>query len=233
MIEWYPQLPSTMDAVHRRAREGAPHGLGIGAREQTGGRGRRGRHWSSPPGGVWLSVLCRPATPEGLECLSLRAGLVVADALEHLTGGAVSIQIKWPNDLLLDGRKVAGILCETRFEGDRPGWVVVGVGINLTNPIEPGLTARATRLADHASPPEPDPLAERIRAGIAGAGADGGPLTTAELAGFHDRDALAGRAVAAPVAGWADGITAEGHLRVRTEAGLERIVLAGEVVTLG
>ena len=101
---------STMDALHELAQAGAPAGTAVVAEAQVAGRGSRGRGWSSPPGGLWLSVLARPRTA-GLELLSLRAGLAVAELLDRLGVGARA-RLKWPNDLMLDGRKAGGILCD-------------------------------------------------------------------------------------------------------------------------
>jgi BirA family biotin operon repressor/biotin-[acetyl-CoA-carboxylase] ligase len=101
---------STMDVLHDLAAEGAEAGTVVVADEQTGGRGSRGRGWRSPPGGLWLSALYRPGLAAGTELLSLRVGLAVAQAVEALATG-LRVSIKWPNDLLLDGRKLGGILC--------------------------------------------------------------------------------------------------------------------------
>ena len=84
------------------------------------GRGSRGRTWHSPLGGLWLSVLYRPRTPAGVELLSLRVGLAVAEAIEAV-GRKLHVAIKWPNDLMLDDRKLGGVLCEARWQGEDPG----------------------------------------------------------------------------------------------------------------
>jgi len=118
---------STMDVLHELAQGGAPAGTAVVAEEQTAGRGSRGRHWASPIGGLWLSVLSRPATA-GLELVSLRAGLAVAELLERL-GVSGRIMIKWPNDLMLDDRKTGGLLCEARWQGAALAWVVIGLGL--------------------------------------------------------------------------------------------------------
>ncbi len=180
MIEWHDVLPSTMDAVHARAEAGAPHGAAVAAREQSAGRGRRGRGWRSPRGGLWVSVVCRPADASAMEHLSLRVGLAVADALERLLPGLPHLTVKWPNDLLLAGRKVAGILCEARWDGGHPAWVAVGLGLNVANPVPPELRGLATCLAEHAEVPGPETLAAPLVQAIARAAALPGALTDPE-----------------------------------------------------
>lgn len=135
----YDVVGSTMDVAHQLAAEGAPEGTLVWATRQEQGRGRLGRTWISPEGGLYCSFILRPTRPvnETPE-LSLVAGQAVAEAIKELTG--LSPIIKWPNDLLLNDKKVAGILVEAR-EG-----VIIGIGINLTtNPIQ--LLEVATSLA--------------------------------------------------------------------------------------
>jgi len=127
--ELFRQLPSTLDAIHQLGIQGAPVGTTVIAEEQTAGRGRDGRTWHSPPGGVWLGVLFRPqhAVPG---TVAIRAGLAVADTVDALLGGPVA-RLKWPNDVLLDDRKLAGVLCEGRWQGERLQWLAVGVGVAI------------------------------------------------------------------------------------------------------
>jgi len=111
---------STNDRARELATAGAPHGTLVTAGEQTAGRGRQGRTWIAPPGkALLLSLVIR--TPRAL--LSLRTGLAVADI------AGPGAQIKWPNDVLLEGRKVAGVLVEAR---PQEGWAVLGIGVNLS-----------------------------------------------------------------------------------------------------
>lgn len=169
-----------MDAAHAMAQSGAAHGSAVTAREQAAGRGRRGRAWVSSRGGLWLSVVCRPQVATGMEHLSLRVGLAVAEALERLIPRMPAVSIKRPNDLLIAGRKVAGILCEARWEGPAPSWVVVGLGLNLSNNLGDALAKTATRLADYGLGTEPDALAEPLARAIADASLGAGPLTAEE-----------------------------------------------------
>ncbi|MGE3618000.1 MAG: biotin--[acetyl-CoA-carboxylase] ligase, partial [Gemmatimonadales bacterium] len=128
------RVGSTQDEAHRLAAEGAPAGTVVVAAEQDQGRGTRGREWTSGRGGLWLTAILRPREAPLLEGLSLRIGLALAPVLEAVAPGGL-IQLKWPNDLVAANRKLGGILCEARWVGDRPGWVAVGVGINVRNPL--------------------------------------------------------------------------------------------------
>ncbi|HZH80428.1 MAG TPA: biotin--[acetyl-CoA-carboxylase] ligase, partial [Gemmatimonadales bacterium] len=126
-------LDSALNAVHELGSQGAPAASVVIAEQQTAGRGRDGRTWHSPPGGVWLGVLLRPTRAE-LGVLSVRVGLAVADAVDGLLGRAET-RLKWPNDVLLAERKLAGILCEGRWHGEVLQWLGLGVGINVCNSI--------------------------------------------------------------------------------------------------
>lgn len=221
------RTPSTMDVLHELAREGAVAGTAVVASEQAAGRGSRGRSWSSPRGGLWLSVLARPGMAS-LELLSLRAGLAVADLL-HGRGAGDRVRVKWPNDLMLDERKVGGILCEARWQGDVPAWVVVGLGLNVANPPGPGLEAVAARLADVLPSETPESLLEDTIVALREVDTAAGPLSSAERARFAGRDWLRGRTLSAPEPGVADGIEADGSLRVRRADGTIAAVRAGTV----
>ena len=141
-------IPSTQDAVHRLAEGGAPAGTMVLADEQTAGRGRQGRAWHSPAGcGVWMSVLLRPPQPPAGGALAVRAGLAAIDAIADAAPG-VAARLRWPNDLMVAGRKAGGILCEVRWSGAAVSWVAVGVGINVKGPVDPAIRDRALALAD-------------------------------------------------------------------------------------
>lgn len=117
------RLGSTNDLLRSLAQRGAREGTVVLAREQTGGRGRMGRTWASPPGGLWLSILLRPDDPFDPR-VGLAAAVGVAAALRRVSGAEVGL--KWPNDLVLHGRKVGGVLVESV-----PPWAVVGIGVNV------------------------------------------------------------------------------------------------------
>jgi BirA family biotin operon repressor/biotin-[acetyl-CoA-carboxylase] ligase len=203
----YDEVGSTLDVAHELAAQGAEAGTLIVANTQTAGRGRMGRTWRSEPGaGIWLTLIERPTDAGALEVLSLRIGLALAPALDAFADQRV--QLKWPNDLYLRGRKLAGILVEARWREGRPEWVAIGVGINLRPPAsEPraiGLGGDATRAVVVSA------IAPALRAVAACAG----PLTGAELDAFAARDLAVGRRCIEPVAGVVAGIDASGALLV-------------------
>ncbi len=135
-IEWHDRVTSTMDLAAERAAAGEPAGLVVVAEEQTQGRGRHGRRWEAPHGtSLLFTVLCRP--PLALvqdERLSVRVAERVADGIARLTG--LRATIKEPNDLLVNGRKLAGILLQSRIEGQRLDHLLIGIGINVNVPPE-------------------------------------------------------------------------------------------------
>lgn len=140
----YESLDSTNDAVFKLGEEGLPEGAVVFAEEQKKGRGRLGRTWESPKGrSVLFSYLLRPNfTPSQISRITLVTALSIARALKTLTG--VDVGIKWPNDILFEGKKLCGILTEMSAETDRIKFVVVGAGINLNSRPEelpPGATS--------------------------------------------------------------------------------------------
>jgi BirA family biotin operon repressor/biotin-[acetyl-CoA-carboxylase] ligase len=151
---------STNDEAKRLAREGAAAGTLVWALEQTAGRGRRGRVWSSPRGNLYLSLIRRPAAPPDRAAqLGFVAALAVADAVRELAPGLGEPACKWPNDVLLGGRKIAGILLESEMgkSGDL-AFVVVGVGVNLAS-APPDTEYPATSIAAEGVPPPAPPAA--------------------------------------------------------------------------
>lgn len=126
-LEYHDSIPST----NARARELAIDGesdVVVVADSQTGGRGRLNREWVSPSGGIWCSLLVRPDVPVAhAPVFTLAAAVTTAEALQTI---GIDAQIKWPNDVLVDGQKIAGILSEMEGEADRLSWVVVGIGLN-------------------------------------------------------------------------------------------------------
>jgi BirA family biotin operon repressor/biotin-[acetyl-CoA-carboxylase] ligase len=126
-VEHHSHLSSTSDRLKELARGGAPEWTVVLADEQAAGRGRQGRAWASPRGGLYLSVLLRPTLAQAA-LVPLAAGVAVAEALGELGTRA---ELKWPNDVLVDGRKVAGILAEASSSGSAIDWVVLGIGVNL------------------------------------------------------------------------------------------------------
>ncbi len=208
------QVASTMDAAHALAAEGAPAGTLVIAEEQLVGRGRGGRSWTSEArAGLWMTMIERPRNADGLDVLSLRVGLHLAPVLERWTRAPVAL--KWPNDLYVGKRKLAGVLIEARWRGARADWVAIGVGINLAAPAD---APEAIGL-DAAASDAVAVLAEAVPAIRAAAFATG-PLREAELLAFAARDLARGHSVSQPARGTARGISAAGELLVETAEGL-------------
>jgi BirA family transcriptional regulator, biotin operon repressor / biotin---[acetyl-CoA-carboxylase] ligase len=148
----YETIGSTSDEAKRFARGGAEEGLIVWAKAQTAGRGRRGRVWVSPPGNLHMSLVLRPNCRAGVAAqLGFVAALGMADALGEVAAG-LAISCKWPNDLLANDKKIAGILLETEMTGgELPDFVVLGIGVNLA--ASPDDTPYpATSLAEEGAP---------------------------------------------------------------------------------
>lgn len=211
------------DSTNERARElaarGAPHGTLVTARAQTAGRGRQGRSWAAPPG---RALVCSLVLREPPRLLPLAAGVAVAEV-----AGAGAL-VKWPNDVLLGGRKVAGILVEGR---PQERWAVLGIGLNVAvrhQDFPPELRDRAGTLG--LEPTAIEPTLERLLRSL------GGWLQAPEgeiLDAIRARDALIGRPVRwAGGSGRGAGIDGDGRLVVETGDG--RVALdAGEVHLTG
>lgn len=210
-VALYDAVGSTLDVAHRLAPEAASGTLVV-ADEQTAGRGRQGRRWQSEPGaGLWITLIERPADARALDVLALRCGLYAAESLDALAGGTV--QVKWPNDLHLGARKLAGILIETRWRGTTPDWVAIGFGLNVREPALAtaiGLTEGASRLA----------ALECVVPALRRAAGASRHLSRDELARWHARDHTADRVIVEPAAGRAVGIESDGQLVVLSPDGV-------------
>lgn len=146
----YDVLPSTNDEAARLARSGAPEGTVVWALRQTAGRGRRGRSWTSAEGNLFVSIILRPQAPPARAAeLSFVAAVAAAEAVDALNRGGSPAMCKWPNDVLLSGGKIAGILLESEAgEGGSVAWVVVGLGVNLAGcPLDVERPAAALPMA--------------------------------------------------------------------------------------
>lgn len=208
----FRELPSTLNAIHDLAAQGAPTGSVVIAEAQTAGRGRDGRSWHSPAGGVWLGMLLRPARAE-LGVMSVRVGLVVADAVDALLG-RVETRLKWPNDVLLGDRKLAGILCEGRWHGETLQWLAVGVGVNVRNAIPTAVARRAVALAEWLPAVRRLDVLDRLVPAVARLASGEPALSERECAAFAARDWLHGRQLRSPAAGRARGLRPDGALLV-------------------
>ena len=147
-IRCLESVGSTQQLLDSLERQGVPEGSVVIAREQTAGRGRHGRSWHSPPGlGLTLSALLRPDSPGSLVLYSLGAAVAACEAVRSLD---VPAEIKWPNDLVISGRKVGGLLVEGRMEGERIRAVLIGCGLNVSHTaadLPPENAPNATSLA--------------------------------------------------------------------------------------
>ena len=207
------RVSSTMDAAHALAGAGAPAGTLVVAEEQTAGRGRGGRHWTSRRGaGIWMTLIERPTATEGLDVLSLRVGLHLAPVLERWSAGPV--RLKWPNDLFVGVGKLAGVLIEARWRGATPDWIAIGLGINLAPPRD---------TADAAGLPGADAVAvlEEAVPAVRAAAFAVGALRDDELAAFARRDLAVGHRVSRPADGLVRGISPTGELLLETPGGVE------------
>jgi BirA family biotin operon repressor/biotin-[acetyl-CoA-carboxylase] ligase len=246
-VRWHASVPSTMDVAAALAAEGAAHGVVVAAEEQTAGRGRRGSTWSSPPGaGLYFSLIARPSafakasadkqvpSPKSqaptLSLLTLAAGVGVRDGIAAASG--LAADLKWPNDVLVGRRKLAGILAEGLAIGTSHQAIVIGVGVNVQPAAYPSdVAARATSIE-----------------GELGRAVDRDALFAAILDALWHRlatleespgDILQAWRAASPSAigtriewegraGLTNGIDDTGALLVQTSAGVERII-AGEL----
>ncbi len=236
-LEWHTSLVSTNDRLKHLAREGAPEWTAVLADVQTGGRGRAGRGWVSPAGGLYLSVLLRPPFAHA-SVLPLAAGLAVSDAAQELGAEAL---LKWPNDVLLGGRKLAGVLAEAASSPAGLDWVVLGVGVNVgvpsaAFPVE--LRDSVTSLAELGPPPELTVVAaavlDRLRVWY-----DAAAISRAAVVGAWRRRAIAWWGEAVEVATGAETVHGrlldvddEGALLVATGDRQPRRVVSAEALRL-
>ncbi len=236
MIRHADLVDSTNDSAAQWAREGAPHGAVFVADAQRTGRGRQGRSWTSPGGGnLYASFILRPdRPPEELAGLTLAAAVAVARSLEEL-GAAPTI--KWPNDVLLGGRKLAGVLTELHLLDEGGPVVVVGVGINLA--AAPAGLACASLRELPGGPPDRDALVASLRDHLLAVSErfDAGGFEALRPAWearwrHRGRPVMARPPGAAAVEGLALGVDAQGALLLDTGTGAPVRVTAGDVEAL-
>jgi BirA family biotin operon repressor/biotin-[acetyl-CoA-carboxylase] ligase len=240
-LHWLEETDSTNRVAQELARQGAAAGTTVVAEGQTAGRGRLGRAFFSPPfENLYTSIVLRPGTSAAeAPALALAAAVAVAESVACEIGRPDPVEIKWPNDVLVDGRKLSGLLLELGSEGARVAWVVLGIGVNLN--VDPArfpdeFRARATSLAGYLGRPVDraafarrlyerlEPVLERCaERGLAGV-----------LPAFEPWFRMRGRRVRVEALGGAAqegialGIGCDGALRLGTQAGETR-VLAGDV----
>ncbi len=146
-VLYFLSLPSTMEVARKKAQSGAKDGTVIVASEQKAGRGRFARQWLSPPGSISLSVILRPDFAS-LTFMIMLSAVAVAKTIEEVT--SLQTQLKWPNDVLINGKKVCGILTESTLKGNRVDYVIIGIGINVNMRMAayPEIAEIATSLSD-------------------------------------------------------------------------------------
>jgi BirA family biotin operon repressor/biotin-[acetyl-CoA-carboxylase] ligase len=151
-VRWYEEVGSTNDVAAALADRGEPEGAVVVADAQSAGRGRHGRVWASPPGaGLYMSVLVRPAT-QAIGLLTIAAGVALAEGIQAATG--LRPQLKWPNDVYLNGRKLAGILAEAGTSAFGVQHVALGCGVNLMPAAYPAdIAARVTTIESELGRP--------------------------------------------------------------------------------
>ncbi len=207
-------VASTMDAAHLLAAEGASAGTLVIADHQTAGRGRGGHTWISPPGsGIWLTLIERAADSAALELWGVRCGIHAATAIDPYAGQLVGI--KWPNDLYLGGRKLAGILIEARWQEQQLLWVAIGMGINVRSPAAVSAAAGLDPTADRLG------VLAGVVAALRSAARLNGTLNRDEMRECEARDIARGRECREPALGRVVGISARGELQVRTVNGVQ------------
>ena len=236
-LESHEVLESTSSLVKQRAEAGEAEGLAILALRQSAGRGRQGRGWESPAGNLYLSLLLRPAVPlRDAPQWSFVAAVALAETLKPLLPEAAQPSLKWPNDLLLQGAKAAGILVETGIAPTHSlDWICIGIGVNIMS--KPSLPDRPTAcLAEYLpNPPTPDALAAallqalshwhetRLRQGfesIRDAWLRHGPAMGAAVSVKRDGALLEGAFA---------GLSPEGGLKLAKGSEVQ-LILAGEII---
>lgn len=230
------QTDSTNEDAKRRA-EDSGGGLVVWALEQKAGKGRRGRGWISPPGNLYVSILLRPDRPLGeVAGLGFAAAIAIRESL--VAWGARDVALKWPNDVLTNGRKIAGVLLESRAKGNGkvPDWVVIGTGVNLAS-HPAGTDYPATSLAaEGLSPPDPARALETYVAAFArwrDRWLDGGLVRVLETYRRYLRGVgapVSVRIEGETVRGVFDAIEDDGALALRLADGPIRRITAGDVL---
>jgi BirA family biotin operon repressor/biotin-[acetyl-CoA-carboxylase] ligase len=238
VLHAFDRLESTNDEARRLAQQGAEAGAVVVAAQQLKGRGRHGRVWQSPPGNLYASVLLRPQCTIAVSAqLSLVASLALAEAVVGLAPPDADVRVKWPNDVLVRGAKVAGLLLESASAaGERVAWVVVGSGVNIES-APAGTPYPATALAHEGFlPVAPLDLLARYLGALdrwLGRWRDGGfaavrPAWLALGCAVGDRIRL--RLAHEELAGRFLGVTEQGALLVGQDGDRQRRITAGELI---
>ncbi|HXG67053.1 MAG TPA: biotin--[acetyl-CoA-carboxylase] ligase [Blastocatellia bacterium] len=233
----YESLPSTNDLAKEMAAAGAGEGVAIVAAAQTAGRGRQGRSWASPPGaGLYLSIILKPRIkPADSPVLTLAAAVAVAETFALDFG--LRADIKWPNDLLVGGRKICGILVESAIEGSHLQYAVMGIGVNLGQREFPGELRRSATsvLLETGQVVSADdflkPLLPHLDRWYRIAMSRPGEVISRweELSSYARGCAVRVTAPEGIIEGITRGLTPSGALRLELAGGETREILSGEV----
>jgi BirA family biotin operon repressor/biotin-[acetyl-CoA-carboxylase] ligase len=233
----YDRLGSTNDEAKRLARAGAASWTIVSAGEQTAGRGRRGRSWIAIPGNLFMTVILRPdCTPQTAAQLGFVAALAVGEAVRSVIPAEASVRFKWPNDVLLDGAKVSGILLESETtEWGALDWLIVGIGVNVVGHPTVGAYRTTSLLAAAAREVDAPAMLRRIAAALH-SGVEAwhrygfGTVRAAWLRhAVGVGDPIAVHLDEAPVTGRFADLAEDGALIIETEQGVRRII-AGDLV---
>lgn len=238
-IHVFEKTTSTNDVIEKFARDGMKEGVVVFAEAQTKGRGRLGRHWISPARkGLWFSVLLRPdLRPQEATQLTVAAATALRRAIHHFT--ALPVQIKWPNDILIHGRKVAGILTELSAELDRVRHVILGIGVDVNLavaefPSELRKTVTSLRQELGSAVSRPELATELLRALDEDYARIGAGQFSAEADEWEKHCTTLGQQVVINIGdrklrGRAEALDNDGALLLRTEHGHLERVIGGDV----
>jgi BirA family biotin operon repressor/biotin-[acetyl-CoA-carboxylase] ligase len=232
-VLYYPSVTSTNELAKKETVRGAPEGTVIAATEQTRGRGRLKRSWLTPEGNIAVSVILYPDTAV-LRSLIMMTSLAVANSIEAVTG--LATQIKWPNDVLIDGRKVCGILIETDVRREKMNSAIIGIGINVNIGMKElsGVQTVATSLSiETGGNVSRLRVVRELLAGMDNlycSVTSGGSV----FEEWRDRLVTLGQEVRVTAGdtvyeGTAESVDGDGSLRVRTPDGVLNTVIAGDV----
>ncbi len=233
----FDSIGSTNDEALQRAESGAPEGTVISARRQEGGRGRRGRTWSSPPGNAYSSTIVRPrCPPERAAQLGFVTALAVCDAVLGGLPATCEVRLKWPNDVLVDGAKIAGILLESSVgAGGLVEHVVIGTGINVMVAPAAGATSyAAASLRDRGDARDAPAVLQAYLTALAARLAQWRQGFAGTRADWLARAAWLGETVAVSqgderIEGRFAGLDADGALLLEPPGGPPRRIVSGEV----